>query len=137
MLLFLSDEDFNRRIVRGLRRRLPRLDIVRVQDSGLITRPDTEILESAANENRVVLTHDVTTMSKHAFDHANQGLMMPGVIEVSQDVPIGEAIEELVLIAECSLENEWHNQVIYLLSASEKLNKILATKLPRVPPRKF
>jgi len=68
MLLFLSDEDFNRRIARGLRRRLPRLDIVRVQNVGLITRPDTEVLEWAANKNRVVLTHDVTTMSKHAFD---------------------------------------------------------------------
>jgi hypothetical protein len=114
MLLFLSDEDFSRRIVRGLRRRLPLLDIVRVQDVGLITRPDTEVLEWAANENRVVLTHDVTTMSKHTFDRVEKGLAMPGVIEVSQDVPIGEAIEDLVLIAECSLENEWHNQVLYL-----------------------
>jgi hypothetical protein len=49
MILFLSDEDFNRCIVRGLRRRLPRLDIVRVQDVGLITRPDTEVLDWAAN----------------------------------------------------------------------------------------
>ena len=114
MLLFLADEDFNRRIVRGLRRRLPRLDIVRVQDVGLMTQPDTEVLKWAASDNRVVLTHDVTTMSKHAFDRVNQGLPMPGVIEVSQDVPIGEAIEELVLIAECSFENEWHNQVIFL-----------------------
>ena len=114
MLLFLADEDFNRRIVRGLRRRLPRLDIVRVQDVGLMTQPDTEVLKWAASDNRVVLTHDVTTMSKHAFDRVNQGLPMPGVIEVSQDVPIGEAIEELVLIAECSHENEWHNQVIFL-----------------------
>ncbi len=114
MLLFLSDEDFNRRIVRGLRRRLPLLDIVRVQDVGLITRPDTEDLEWAANENRVVLTHDVTTISKYAFDRVEKGLAMPGVVEVSQDVPIGEAIEDLVLIAECSLENEWHNQVLYL-----------------------
>ncbi len=114
MLLFLSDEDFNRRIVRGLRRRLPQLDIVRVQDVGLITQPDTEVLEWAANENRVVLTHDVTTMSKQAFDRAEKGLAMPGVIEVSQDVPIGEAIEDLILIAEYSLENEWYNQVLYL-----------------------
>jgi len=45
MLLFLSDEDFNRRIMRGLRRRLPALDVVRVQDVGLITRPDAEVLE--------------------------------------------------------------------------------------------
>ncbi len=113
-LLFLADEDFNRRIVRGLRRRLPHLDIVRVQDAGLITQPDTEVLKWAANENRIVLTHDVTTMSKHAFARVTQNLPRPGVIEVSQDVPIGEAIEELVLIAECSLENEWRNQVIFL-----------------------
>ncbi len=114
MLLFLSDEDFNRRIVRGLRRRLPQLDIVRVQDVGLITKSDTEVLEWAASENRVVLTHDVTTMSKHAFDRVEKELLMPGVIEISQDVPIGEAIEDLILIAECSLENEWRNQVVYL-----------------------
>ena len=114
MIRFLSDEDFNRRILRGLRRRLPALDVVRVQDVGLITRPDTEVLEWAAKENRVLLTHDVTTMSKHSFDRVNQGLPMPGVIEVSQLIPIGEAIEELILIAECSLENEWQNQVIFL-----------------------
>lgn len=114
MIRFPADEDFNRRILRGLGRRIPSLDVVRVQDVGLITRPDTEVLEWAAIENRVVLTHDVTTMSKHAFDRVNQNLPMPGVIEVSQDVPIGEAIEELVLIAECILENEWQNQVIFL-----------------------
>lgn len=114
MIRFLTDEDFNRRILRGLKRRLPALDIVRVQDVGLMTQPDTEVLEWAANENRIILTHDVTTMSKHAFDRVGQGLEMSGVIEVFQNIPIGEAIEGLVLIAECSLENEWQNQVIYL-----------------------
>jgi hypothetical protein len=53
-------------------------------------------------------------MSKYAFDRVNEGLPMPGLIEVSQNIPIGEAIEELVLLAECSLENEWHNQVLFL-----------------------
>ena len=114
MIRFLSDEDFNRRILRGLRRRLPALDVVRVQDVGLMTQPDTEVLEWAAIENRLVLTHDVTTMSKHAFDRVSLNLTMSGVIEVSQDIPIGAAIEELILIAECSHENEWHNQVIFL-----------------------
>ncbi len=86
MIGFLSDEDFNRRILRGLRCRLPTLDIVRVQDVGLITQPDTKVLDWAANENRIVLTHDVTTMSKHAFERIAQNLLMPGLIEVSQDV---------------------------------------------------
>jgi len=35
MISFLADEDFDGRIVRGIERRLPNLDIVRVQDVGL------------------------------------------------------------------------------------------------------
>jgi hypothetical protein len=39
---------------------------------------------------------------------------MPGVVEVSRAVPIGQAIEDLVLLAEASMENEWEGQVLYL-----------------------
>jgi hypothetical protein len=110
----LTDEDFNRRILRGLRRRLPFLDVVRVQDVGLQTRPDPEVLEWAAQEGRILLTHDVTTMAKHAFNRVTAGLPMPGVVEVAQDLPIGDVIEELILFAECSLDEEWEGRVTYL-----------------------
>ena len=39
---------------------------------------------------------------------------MPGVFEVSRSVPVGRAIDDLVLIAECSLLGEWEGQVRYL-----------------------
>ncbi len=39
---------------------------------------------------------------------------MPGVFEVSRDLPIGHAIEEMLLLAECRLEGEWEGQVPYL-----------------------
>jgi hypothetical protein len=39
---------------------------------------------------------------------------MPGVIEVPDDLPIGSAIEEILLLAEYSERFEWENQVIYL-----------------------
>jgi hypothetical protein len=39
---------------------------------------------------------------------------MPGVCEVSREVPIGRAIEDLLTLAECSLEGEWEGQVLYL-----------------------
>ena len=41
----LTDENFNGAILRGLIRRLPELDIVRVQDVGLMNTDDPEILE--------------------------------------------------------------------------------------------
>ncbi len=113
-MLFLSDEDFNRRIVRGLLRRFPLLDLVRAQDVGLTGKHDTKVLEWSAREGRLVLTHDFATMLDFAYSRIERGLPMPGVIALAQDFPIGEAIEELTILIEYSLENEWENQVVYL-----------------------
>ena len=114
MLRLATDEDFNNRILRGLLRRKSDLDVVRVQDVGLIGSGDAEVLEWAAREGRVLLTHDVTTMRRYIDERAAAGLRMPGVVEVSQQVPLAQAIEDILLLAECSLEGEWEGQVIFL-----------------------
>jgi predicted nuclease of predicted toxin-antitoxin system len=64
MLRLAADENFNADIVRGLLRRLPDLDIVRVQDAGLSGADDTAVLEWAAREGRIVLTHDVSGLHR-------------------------------------------------------------------------
>ena len=114
MLRFAVDEDFDNRIVRGLLRLLPTLDIVRVQDAGLIGKRDQEVLEWAASDNRLLLTHDASTMTKHAYARVESGNQMPGVVQVGQEIPIGEAIADLMLIATCSLDGEYNGQVRYL-----------------------
>lgn len=113
-LRFLADEDFDNDIVRGLLRRCPTLDIVRVQDVTLWGQPDPVVLEWAAQEGRILLTHDVSTLTAHAIARTPKGLPMPGAFAVSQDILIGQAIEDLLLIAKCSLEGEWEGQVRYL-----------------------
>jgi predicted nuclease of predicted toxin-antitoxin system len=110
----ISDEDFNNRIVRGLLRRFPTLDLVRVQNVGLMERRDTEVLEWAADENRLVLTHDFATMIDFAYGRVAQGLKMPGIIAIPQDLAIGQAIDEISFLTEYSIENEWENQVVFL-----------------------
>ncbi|MBI4506289.1 MAG: DUF5615 family PIN-like protein [Chloroflexi bacterium] len=114
MLRLASDENFNNDIVRGLLRRKPEIDIVRAQDAGLAGRDDPTVLEWAAGEGRVLLTHDVTTITRYAYERVQAGLPMPGVFEVSPGVPAGRAIDDLLLLAECSLEGEWDGQIIYL-----------------------
>jgi hypothetical protein len=114
MLRVVADENFNNDIVRGVRRRNPAIDIVRVQDVGLSAADDPTILEWSAQAGRVVLTHDVATMTQYAYDRVQDGKPMPGVFEVGRHVPIGVAIEEIVLLAECSLDDEWEGQVRYL-----------------------
>jgi hypothetical protein len=39
---------------------------------------------------------------------------MTGVFEVSRKVPIGYVVEDILILAECSLEGEWKGQVRYL-----------------------
>lgn len=68
MLTFLADENFNGDIVRGLRRRRPELDILRMQEIGLRGVDDPALLEQAAQMGRVLLTHDVTTITHFAYD---------------------------------------------------------------------
>lgn len=114
MLSFIADENFNIHIVNGVLRRLPTVDIVRVQDAGLAGADDPSVLEWAANEGRVLLTHDVNTLSAFAYQRIARGLPMPGEFEVSLKVPISAAIEDILLLAECSVEGEWEGQVNYL-----------------------
>jgi hypothetical protein len=114
MLRLLADENFNNQIVRGILRRRPEIDIVRVQDVDLSKTDDRVILEWAAQQGRILLTHDVETMTRYAYERVQAGLEMPGVFEISRSVPVGLAIEEILLIAEGSFEDEWEGQVQYL-----------------------
>ncbi|MEM8505785.1 MAG: DUF5615 family PIN-like protein [Cyanobacteria bacterium P01_D01_bin.1] len=104
---FLSDENFNNQIVRGVLRRHSAIDIVRVQDVGLSGKDDPTVLAWAAREKRVVLTHDVSTMTAFAYERLKAGLPMYGLFEVKRRISVGAVIEEIILIAECSIDGEW------------------------------
>jgi hypothetical protein len=114
MLFLVADENFNNAIVRGLLRVNPELDIVRVQDVGLSSTDDPTVLEWAANEDRVLLTHDVTTITKYAYELVGMGKYMPGVIEVNRKVPLSIAISEILYIAEVCEHGELNGHIIYL-----------------------
>src|SRR5437899_895959 len=104
MLRLLADENFNGFIVGGLLKRQPDLDIVRVQDVGLLGAVDPVILEWAAREDRVLLTHDAKTITKYAYERVLSGQRMPGVFELVRRLPIGRAIDEILLVALASHE---------------------------------
>lgn len=114
MIKFVADENFRDHIINGLREREPSVDLVRVQDIGLASTPDPDILEWAADTGRIVLTHDVATMPVHATDRLNAGVPMQGLFLIPQSRQTGEMIDELQLIMECSSADEWTGQITYL-----------------------
>lgn len=112
LVRFLADENFDNRIVQGLLQQRPELDIVSVQDVGLRRVKDPLILEWAAQEQRVLLTHDVQTITKFAYERVVAGLPMPGVIETKENSPSGRVIEDILLLAE--FPEELQGQVRYI-----------------------
>ncbi|MBE9110882.1 DUF5615 family PIN-like protein [Nodosilinea sp. LEGE 07298] len=114
MLSLLSDENFNGDIVRGLFLRDPSLDLIRVQDIGLRTVDDAEILAWAAVNERILLTHDRATMPDFAYARLTKAEPMAGMFVVNDRMPMRQAIDELLLLIDYSDQAEWKDIVLYL-----------------------
>ena len=114
MLRLLSDENFNGDIVRGRLHSRPTLALRRVQDVGLEEADDPSILEWAAANNRILLTHDRATMPDFAYARVIAGQPMTGVFVVPDRMAVRQALDELLLIEDCSEQAEWTGLVVYL-----------------------
>ncbi len=111
---FLADENIDPDLVLGLRRRVEDVDIVRVQDVGLRTLGDPEILQWASDQDRILISHDFRTIPGFAGARMADGLPMPGIILLRATLPIAAAIDELAAIAVATTAAEWVNQIAYL-----------------------
>jgi hypothetical protein len=67
------------------------------------------VLSLAADEGRILVSHDFQTMPQH-FRQFLRTRPSPGLLLVRQDLPVGDAIEMLLLIWEASDADEWVNR---------------------------
>jgi predicted nuclease of predicted toxin-antitoxin system len=101
VIRLLADQNFNGRILNGLARRQPAIDALHIRDIGLSAAADSVILERTASEGRILLTHDRQTVPGFAYARVSAGEPMPGVFLVSKALPIGQAIDEILLAVHC------------------------------------
>ena len=71
---------------------------------------DFEILAIAAQNDRILVSHDRNTMISH-FAHFTESQPSPGLLLVTQELEIGMAVEELLLIWAASDAEEWRNTI--------------------------
>jgi hypothetical protein len=114
MLRLSADENFSGDVVRGLLLRQPELDLIRVQDVGLARIADKDILAWAADNDRILLTHDRATMPTCGSERVSAGERMPGLFLINDRFPVGKAILEIRLLNSCSEQREWNGLVVYL-----------------------
>ena len=111
---FAADENFNGTILKELLKLFPDLDIVRVQDTELYQAPDPAVLEWAAQENRIIITHDVQTLVNDAYARVEEGLPVPGVILIPGTLPVGQALHDLELTIGAGNPGDFADRVTYI-----------------------
>lgn len=111
---YLADNDLNDAIVVGTRRRELAAEFARLRDLGLATWSDSAVLDFAAAENWIVVSHDVNTMRDAAYNRREAGLVMYGLLLASQRTPVSSIIESLLLIWAASEVEEWTGRVEFL-----------------------
>ena len=109
-VLYQADNDLQKAIVRGVVRLEAQVDFRSAQAARLDGVADEKVLGVAADEGRILVSHDFQTMPNH-FRNFTRQRRSPGVLLISQDLPAGQAIETLVLIWEASEADEWVNRV--------------------------
>jgi hypothetical protein len=111
---YQADADFDKRIVRAVKRREATIDFQSASEArsglGLDGVPDERVLAICVEEGRILVTHDRRTMPTH-FANFIVNAASPGVLIISQKMPLNVAVEHLVTIWGASEAEEWINQI--------------------------
>jgi predicted nuclease of predicted toxin-antitoxin system len=108
---FQADADLKQAIVTGAIRRQPKLNFCSANEAKLEGLKDPEVLDIAARDRRLLVTHDRKTMPKE-FGEFVMTKTSFGVLIVSQSISVNEAIDTLILIWETTTAEEWINQIM-------------------------
>ncbi len=111
---FQADNDVDQDIIDAVLRANPAIDFKTAPAAGLhLGVPDEKVLEIAAAEGRLLVSHDRRTMPTH-FGQFIEHHSSPGVFIVSRKLSIGDAAYWLHLIWEASEAEEYINTINHI-----------------------
>ena len=116
MRRYLIDENISPQYRTQLLNHEPSLTVLAVGDEGAPPKstPDPEILVWCEQNQFNLITNNRESMPQHLSDHRENGGHVPAIFTINLAVPMGKIIEELLLIAGASDEDEYINEIKYL-----------------------
>ena len=116
MRRYLIDENLSPAYRTQLLNHEPSLTVLSVGDEGAPARStsDPEILAWCEQNQFNLITNNRDSMPQHLSDHLAAGHHVPGIFTINLQMPMGKIIDELILIAGASDENEYMDEIKYL-----------------------
>ncbi len=109
---FLADASLHHGIISGCLRREPAIDFLSAITAKLEGIGDPEVLRIAADDDRILVTHDFQTMPGHFANFLMEKGESPGVFLVKQRTAIGRVVEALLLVWAASSPDDWRNRIL-------------------------
>src|SRR5215204_5361506 len=111
---FLADQNIEDVIVERILREEPSVRFVRVREIGLHRASDDVILDYAAANSLIVVTHDVNTMISFAYERERSGKQFAGIFVIRRSREVARIVEDLLTVWGASEAEEWHGRVVYV-----------------------
>jgi Domain of unknown function (DUF5615) len=115
-LKYLFDENVDLVYVRQLRRQKPDMIVRMVGEPAMPPKGtlDPDILCWCETMGFILVTNNRRSMPVHLADHLAQDRHIPGIFILNSNLGVGENLEELILIAEASLDKEYQDRIEFL-----------------------
>jgi DUF438 domain-containing protein len=114
MLKLALDENLYGEIYDRLRTMLPQLDVIRIQDTSILSADDETMLEWVALQGRLLVTHDKRTITDIYYNRLKDGKPAPAVFMVVDDTKRKAVAEDLAMIVQITSYSEWADKITYL-----------------------
>lgn len=116
MRRYLIDENISKILRTQLLNHEPSLTVLMIGDEGAPGRStsDPEILRWSEQHQFSLITNNRKSMPKHLADHLSAGHHVPGIFTINLNVSVGLIIEQLILIAGASDEDEYIDQIVFI-----------------------
>jgi hypothetical protein len=94
----------------------PDLVVLAVGDPGVPPKGtlDPEILIWCEENDFILVTNNRRSMPVHFAEHLELGHHILGILSLRRRADIGRIIEDLIVIAEASFDDEYKDQIVYI-----------------------
>ncbi|MGH7137204.1 MAG: DUF5615 family PIN-like protein [Pirellulales bacterium] len=110
----MADEDLRHSIIAAACRLEPALDFLTIVQAGKAGAPDDAVLDFAQADQRLVVSHDVSSMIAAAEDRIAGGKGMGGLFMAPKKKSRRLVAESLVFIWAASEAEEWRDKIVFL-----------------------
>ena len=116
MRRYLIDENISPKYRTQLLYHEPSLTVLVIGDEGAPAKgiSDPEILMWCEQNQFSLITNNRESMPQHLSDHLSAGHHVPGIFAINLQMPMGEIIDQLLLIAGASDADEYIDQITYI-----------------------